>query len=554
LSLSPANNATETAPTNGWWFGGQWIPDGQPEALAAALLQLNKPVHVVDAGQQQVGISQDGAILCGQIQQSPDGALPLLATVPPLTPSQLGDPEFQRDHGVRFNYVAGEMANGIGSADIVEAMGQNGMLGFFGSAGLSLERVRQAIERIQKTLGDLPYGFNLIHSPNEPKLEAALVEMYLAYKIRLVSAAAFLGMTLPLVRYRVAGLAREASGRITILNKLIAKVSRVEVARKFLSPPPPEMVQELLRLGLITPDQAELAKHVPMCDDLTAEADSGGHTDNRPALALLPTMLALRDELQTLYDHRIRLRIGLGGGIATPSAAAAAFAMGAAYILTGSINQACAESGTSQVVREMLAQAGQADVTMAPAADMFEMGVKVQVLKWGTMFPVRAQKLYSLYRDYDGLHALPPAEKNRLERDFLRMSVDEAWQQTKDFFAQRDPGQITRADQDPKHQMALVFRSYLGQTSKWAIQGVPDRKQDYQVWCGPAMGAFNEWVKGSWLEPVENRSVVPVAQNLMIGACALTRASYLRSQGLDILPEAARFQPLRPPALAALML
>ena len=27
---------------------------------------------------------------------------------------------------------------------------------------------------------------------------------------------------------------------------------------------------------------------------------------------------------------------------------------------------------------------------MAPAADMFEMGVKLQVLKRGTMFPMRA--------------------------------------------------------------------------------------------------------------------------------------------------------------------
>jgi PfaD family protein len=521
--------------------------------MSEALHNLQAPVHVVRTADGGQGIAQDGSILQGANSAPSKDALPLVATVAPLSPSQLGDPGFRQDHGVEFNYVAGEMANGIGSEEIVEAMGRNGMLGFFGSAGLSLERVRQAIERIQKSLGDLPYGFNLIHSPSEPKLEAAVVEMYLAYKVRLVSAAAFLGMTLPLVRYRVAGLAREASGRIAILNKLIAKVSRVEVARKFLSPPPPEMVEELLRQGLITPEQAELAKEVPMCDDLTAEADSGGHTDNRPALALLPTMLALRDEMQALYKYPIRLRIGLGGGIATPSAAAAAFAMGAAYILTGSINQACAESGTSHIVREMLCQAGQADVTMAPAADMFEMGVKVQVLKWGTMFPVRAQKLYNLYREYEGLHALPPAARLQLERDFLRMSLEEAWAQTRQYFAERDPAQIERAEKDPKHKMALVFRSYLGQTSKWAIQGVADRKQDFQVWCGPAMGAFNEWVKGSWLEPVQNRSVVTIAQNLLVGACVLTRASYLRAQGVDILPEAARFSPLRPPSVAALM-
>src|ERR1019366_8424775 len=54
------------------------------------------------------------------------------------------------------------------------------------------------------------------------------------------------------------------------------------------------------------------------------------------------------------------------------------------------------ESGASEGVRRLLAQAEQADTAMAPAADMFEMGVKVQVLKRGTMFPMRAAKLYEL--------------------------------------------------------------------------------------------------------------------------------------------------------------
>ncbi len=70
--------------------------------------------------------------------------------------------------------------------------------------------------------------------------------------------------------------------------------------------------------------------------------------------------------------------------------------MGAAFALTGSINQACIESGTSDTVRRMLAEAEQADVIMAPSADMFELGVKVQVLKRGTMFALRASKLLDI--------------------------------------------------------------------------------------------------------------------------------------------------------------
>src|SRR5205085_3309990 len=132
------------------------------------------------------------------------------------------------------------------------------------------------------------------------------------------------------------------------------------------------------------------------------------------------TLLSLRDRLQAQHDYATPLRVGAAGGIATPAATAAAFAMGAAYVLTGSINQACVESGSSDAVRAMLAQAEQADVIMAPAADMFEMGVKVQVLKRGTMFAMRAAKLYELYRAHPSLEALPAAERAGLEKNLFR--------------------------------------------------------------------------------------------------------------------------------------
>src|SRR5205807_10045538 len=120
-----------------------------------------------------------------------------------------------------------------------------------------------------------------------------------------------------------------------------------------------------------------------------------------------PTLLALRNRLQQEFGYPRPLRVGAAGGIATPEATAAAFGLGAAYVVTGTINQACVESGSSDLVRKMLAEAGQADVIMAPAADMFEMGVKVQVLKRGTLFAMRAAKLFELYRTLSGLEAIP---------------------------------------------------------------------------------------------------------------------------------------------------
>ena len=164
-----------------------------------------------------------------------------------------------------------------------------------------------------------------------------------------------------------------------------------------------------------------------MADDVTAEADSGGHTDNQPAVVLLPTMLALRDRFQTQYSYATAPRIGAAGGISTPWSAASAFAMGASYVVVGSVNQSCVESGTSDIVRGMLAQAMQADIAMAPAADMFEMGVKVQVLKRGTMFAMRAAKLLELYRAHDSIDRLPAADRAMLEKMVFRAPLETIW-------------------------------------------------------------------------------------------------------------------------------
>ena len=91
--------------------------------------------------------------------------------------------------------------------------------------------------------------------------------------------------------------------------------------------------------------------------------------------------------------------------------------------------------------------------------------------------------------------------------------------------------------------MALVFRWYLGLSSRWAIEGRPDRRMDYQIWCGPAMGAFNAWTAGSFLEAPAARGVVQIALNLMEGAAVLTRAQQLRALGVAVPAEAFHFRP-----------
>ena len=507
----------------------------QPATTAAALLQTDTPLFIDDQGCLQTGsaLTDDGA-----------PTVPFVGMVPPCPPEQLGDPDFCRDHGLRYAYVGGSMAKGISSVAMAQAFGAAGMLGFFGAAGLPLDEVEQAIAQLQGGATPYPFGMNLIHSPNEPDLEAALVELYLKRGVRLIEASAFLDLTLPVVRFRVHGIHCDGSGQIITPNRIIAKLSREELAAKFLAPPPERLLRELVACGQITAEQAELAAHIPMAQDITVEADSGGHTDNRPAISLFPSILALRDKLQARYRYDQSPRLGLGGGIATPASALAAFAMGAAYLVTGTVNQACVESGTCDEVRKMLAETRQADITMAPSADMFEMGVHVQVLKRGTMFSMRAARLLELYRQCGSIDEIPAAERQKLEKTFFRTPLENIWEETRAYFAKRDPRQVERAQQDPKHKMALIFRWYLGQSPVWANRGESSRKIDYQIWCGPAMGAFNEWTAGTFLEDPTRRRVVPVALNLLLGAAYLWRARQLILQGYPLAAAAAAYAPL----------
>lgn len=502
-----------------------------PEALEL-FRQVDEPAWIVEKD-GRTGL----AAVDGRIPVSGGGPIQVVGHLPSCPVESLGDPGFRKDHGLRYAYYTGAMANAIASVDLVAAMGACGFLSFFGSAGLPVPRVEQAIHELRDRIGDRPFGMNLIFNIHEPKLEHDFVDLYIREGVRLIEAAAYMELTLPLVKYRVHGIHLDSDGRIVAPNSIVAKVSRIEVASRFLSPPPSTYLDQLAGSGFITREQARLASRIPMAHDITGEADSGGHTDNRPAMTLLPTFIALRDRKCEEHRYEQKPRIGLAGGISTPQSAAAAFAMGASYIVTGSVNQSCVESGTSETVRQMLAETRQADVIMAPAADMFEMGGSVQVLKRGTMFGMRAGKLYDLYRAYSSIDEIPGDQREKVEKTIFRAPLESVWQETRAFFMDRDPSQVERAERDEKHKMALIFRSYLGQASGWASRGDEARKIDYQIWCGPAMDAFNEWVRGSFLEEVKNRDAATVALNILHGAACLFRLQSLVHAGIAAPPE-----------------
>lgn len=532
--------------STGVWLGDASGVNFQPIDAAAVQSSVRRATQVIfDPKARKIGLA-----VGGQIQATPpeNGAphYPLSGILPPLYPEWLGDRGFQETHGLRYAYVGGAMARGIASAELVIELGKMGALGMFGSAGLSPSVVEEAIDKMSAALDPqgLPWGSNLIHSPNEPELETRIVELYLRRGVRRVSASAFMALTPAIVRYACTGLSRNDDGSVFRQNHVFAKISREEVARHFLTPAPQKILDQLVSAQQLTRSEAEIAATIPLAEDIIVESDSGGHTDNRPLNALFPAIVSLRDSLIQEFGYDRPIRLGAAGSLGTPISVAAAYSLGAAFVLIGTVHQSAIESGISDNGRQLLAQAELADVAMTASADMFELGVKVQVLQRGTMMAVRGNQLYALYTRYDSIDDIPADQRAKIEKNIFRATLDEIWQQTEAFFTRADPAQIDKARANPKHKMALIFRWYIGNSSQWPITGDASRQIDYQIWCGPAMGAFNRWVAGSFLEAPENRTVQQIALNLLEGAAHVTRAQQLRTYGLPMTQDALNFNPV----------
>ncbi|WP_157869406.1 PfaD family polyunsaturated fatty acid/polyketide biosynthesis protein, partial [Streptomyces hirsutus] len=438
----------------------------------------------------------------------------------------LGSARFREVYRTRHAYVAGSMYQGIASTDLVVRMAENGLFGFFGTGGLSLTEIGAALDDIERRLPPgAAYGMNLLHDMADAELERATVELFLRRGVRFVEAAAFTRVTAPLVLFRAKGAHRDAGGGPVAARQVLAKVSRPEVARQFLAPPAPELLARLVAEGALTRDEAAVAAELPVASDLCVESDSGGHTDQGVALALVPTIRRLREHAAPATGGE-PVRVGAAGGIGTPEAVAACFLLGADFVLTGSVNQCSPQASTSDAVKDLLAGLDVQDVAYAPAGDLFEIGSRVQVVRRGTMFPARANQLHDLYRRHERLEDIDARTLSVLERTCFRRSVAEVWEEVVRHYRDTGRPQIARdAERDPRRRMALVLRWYFADSTRAALDGAKDNTANFQIHCGPAMGAFNRLVEGTALESWRRRDVDAIADLLMTGAAGVLAAA-----------------------------
>ncbi|GAA2063038.1 hypothetical protein GCM10009801_06620 [Streptomyces albiaxialis] len=404
-----------------------------------------------------------------------------------VTADSLGAAGFRERYGLRRAYAVGSMHGGISGPELLRATGKAGLLGFLGTGGLSPDEVERQLGEVEPGAAT---GVNFPHRHGDPRQEAALVDRLLRHGVDLVEASGFPLVTEDLVRFRLKG------------GRILAKVSRTDAAAAFLAPPPGPLVARLRAAGAVTEAEAQAAASRPMADDLCVEADGGWRCEGADLMTLLPAVLRLRDRA-AVPGHRVH--VGCAGGIGTPESAAAAFLLGADFVMTGSVNQCSVEAATSDHVKDLLNEAQEYDVVTAPSEDLFALGGRARYLKRGLFFPARAEKLHELWRGHASYAALDEETRAQVLGRYL---------------AGGHPAPPVPGGADPKGELAELFRGYFARGFRLAVTGERSAKVDYLVHCGPAMGAFNQAVAGTELGPWRARTVEAISDVLMEGAAA----------------------------------
>ncbi|WP_369168025.1 ACP S-malonyltransferase [Streptomyces sp. R28] len=430
--------------------------------------------------------------------QSPAPVPPAAFAAP--TADTLGAATFRERYGLRRAYLLGALYGGISGREMLGAAAKAGLLGFLGTGGMPLDEVDGLLRDLSGELGlGGSFGVNLLYRHGAPEEESALVDLLLRHGADLVEASGFPLITPALVRFRLKG------------GRIIAKVSRTDVAAEFLAPPPERLVARLLETGEVTAEEARAAAGRPMADDLCVEADGGWLSSTADLLTLLPAVLRLRDTTAT-GGHRVH--VGCAGGIGTPEATGAAFLLGADFVLTGSVNQCSVEAATSAEVKDILQEAREYDVDTAPWGELFDLGVQARYLKRGLFFPARASRLHELWRRHGSLAQLDEETRSQVLDRYLGGEA---------------PAPVA-AGSTPEQQLAAVFRGYFTRGFRLAVSGDQRSRVDYLVHCGPAMGAFNQVVADTELHPWRARTVEAIADTLMEGA-AIHLSARLRNFG-----------------------
>ncbi|WP_340201865.1 ACP S-malonyltransferase [Ascidiimonas sp. W6] len=433
----------------------------------------------------------------------------------------LGNSDFRKKYHLRYAYLVSGLQGGIVSPQMLKELRSNNILCFIGTSFISIGEIENIIKTSKENKFSTPYGLTIMFDQLINFKEREILKLATEYHIHHIEAIGYLQPSIDLVRYKLSQISETDEGLIVSKNKIFARVSRPEIAKLYLAPPSSEIIDQLLEEGSITQKQANQASRIAIADELIIENNSGWNYIEYSTEVLLPLITQLRDELYQKHRFGYKAGIGVAGDIGTSYSASTAFLLGADFIVTDTINFCSKESNLSPNAKQLLQEVSIQDIEFAPSFNQFEIGGKIKTLRKGVFFPARANILYDLYKNNQSILDIDEKTKEKLENRYFGKSLDEVWHEAQSCICFNNTSLIKKAENNPKYKMALIFRWYSWKGWTSAINGDHAHKVNYQIFCSPALGAFNQWVSNTEMEKWDERSSSSIAEKIMIEATVL---------------------------------
>ncbi|WP_434739712.1 acyltransferase domain-containing protein [Micromonospora sp. SH-82] len=407
-------------------------------------------------------------------------APPAPVPVAPRRGATTGSAALQAEYDISRPCLVGALGHGVTSPTLLRRLCGAGLFGFLGTDGLGTAEVAAALGQLR----DLPrYGAAW---PTSGVDDRAVAQLYLSHDVRAIQVDGARGTVPPqVVRYRFADGDR----------RVLALTDDMATAVGFLRPADPDLVGALVAVGDLDVTAARRATTVPVATDVAVRRD---------ALDLVPALVRHRDLVAPT------VRVGVAG-VGSPAAVAAAFALGADFVVVTTLAQCTPEAATSDEAKDLLAGLDVTEVRDAPDPELFALGVRSRVAGRGTLYAARAERLYRLYLRHDRLEDIPAADRAGVERVHFGRSLDEVW------------AEVAAPVVDDRHRMALVFGAYCRAATAAAVQGDRRRLLDFRIPCGTDMGTFNRLTVDGPLADWRRRHVDLVVEELMARAPGTNR-------------------------------
>jgi len=132
--------------------------------------------------------------------------------------------------------------------------------------------------------------------------------------------------------------------------------------------------------------------------------------------------------------------------------------MGADFVLTGSINQCTVEAGTSEMAKIFWPPPIFKTRRWRRPAIFSRSEARVQVLRKGTLFAARANKLYDLYGGRVAMTRLDRPTLEMIQKNYFSDPLQSVGGDPRRFNVLRAPEIVASAEANPKQKMAMIFR------------------------------------------------------------------------------------------------